>query len=38
MERERAKVLTLLHAGDARSDRLVAEAVLRERVATCSRF
>ena len=50
VERERSKVLTLLHAGDARSDGLVAEAVgeykrrfsqeavLRERVATCSRF
>jgi hypothetical protein len=50
VERERSKVLTLLHAGDARSDSLVAEAVseykrrfaqeavLRERVTTCSRF
>lgn len=50
VERERSKVLTLLHAGDERSDRLVAEAVgeykrrftqeavLRERVTTCSRF
>jgi hypothetical protein len=50
VERERSKVLTLLHSGDARSDRLVAEAVgeykrrfaqeavLRERVTTCSRF
>jgi hypothetical protein len=50
VERERSKVLTLLHAGDARSDGLVAEAigeykqrfaqeaVLRERVTTCSRF
>ena len=50
VERERSKVLTLLHTGDVRSDRLVAEAVgeykrrftqeavLRERVTTCSRF
>jgi Protein of unknown function (DUF3574) len=50
VERERSKVLTLLHSGDERSDRLVAEAVgeyklrftqeavLRERVTTCSRF
>lgn len=50
VERERSKVLTLLHSGDARSDSLVAEAVgeykhrfaqeavLRERVTTCSRF
>jgi hypothetical protein len=50
VERERSKVLTLLHAADERSDRLVAEAVgeykrrftqeavLRERVTTCSRF
>ena len=50
VERERSKVLTLLHSGDVRSDRLVAEAVgeykrrftqeavLRERVPTCSRF
>jgi hypothetical protein len=50
VERERSKVLTLLHSGDARSDGLVAEAVaeykrrfaqeavLRERVTTCSRF
>jgi hypothetical protein len=50
VERERSKVLTLLHAGDARADGLVAEAVgeykrrfaqeavLRERVRTCSRF
>ena len=50
VERERSKVLTLLHAGDARSDSLVAEAVgeykrrfaqeavLRERMTTCSRF
>ena len=50
VERERSKVLTLLHSGDARSDQLVAEAVgeykrrfaqeavLRERVTTCSRF
>ena len=50
VERERSKVLTLLHGGDARSDALVAEAVgeykrrfaqeavLRERVTTCSRF
>jgi hypothetical protein len=49
-ERERSKVLTLLHSGDPRSDSLVAEAVgeykrrfaqeavLRERVRTCSRF
>ena len=50
VERERSKVLTLLHSGDVRSDRLVTEAVgeykrrftqeavLRERVTTCSRF
>ncbi|HEY7479415.1 MAG TPA: DUF3574 domain-containing protein [Gemmatimonadales bacterium] len=50
VERERSKVLTLLHAGDSVSDGLVIEvvgeykqrfaqeAVLRERVATCSRF
>jgi hypothetical protein len=50
VQRERSKVLTLLHSGDARSDQLVAEsvgeykrrfaqeAVLRERVTTCSRF
>ncbi|HEY7612256.1 MAG TPA: DUF3574 domain-containing protein [Gemmatimonadales bacterium] len=50
VERERSKVLTLLHSGDVRSDTLVAEAVgeykrrfdqeavLRERVTTCSRF
>jgi hypothetical protein len=50
VERERSKVLTLLHAGDARSEGLVTEAVgeykrrfaqeavLRERVRTCSRF
>jgi hypothetical protein len=50
VERERSKVLTLLHSGDERSDSLVAEvvgeykrrftqeAVLRERVTTCSRF
>jgi Protein of unknown function (DUF3574) len=50
VERERSKVLTLLHPGDPRSDELVAqavgeykrrfaqEAVLRERVTTCSRF
>ena len=50
VERERSKVLTLLHSGDSRSDQLVAEAVgeykrrfaqeavLRERVTTCSRF
>jgi Protein of unknown function (DUF3574) len=50
VERERSKVLTLLHAGDTRADALVAEAVaeykrrfaqeavLRERVTTCSRF
>jgi hypothetical protein len=50
VERERSKVLALLHSGDARSDSLVTqavgeykrrftqEAVLRERVTTCSRF
>lgn len=50
VERERSKVLSLLHPGDARSQALVAEAVgeykrrfaqeavLRERVTTCSRF
>jgi hypothetical protein len=50
VERERSKVLTLLHSGDVRADSLVAEAVgeykrrfaqeavLRERVTTCSRF
>lgn len=50
VERERSKVLTLLHAGDPSADGLVAEAVgeykrrfaqeavLRERVTTCSRF
>jgi hypothetical protein len=50
VERERSKVLTLLHSGDAHSDSLVGEAVgeykrrfaqeavLRERVTTCSRF
>jgi hypothetical protein len=50
VERERSKVLTLLHAGDSRSDSLVAEAVgeykqrfaqeavLRERTSTCSRL
>jgi uncharacterized protein DUF3574 len=50
VERERSKVLTLLHPGDSLSDGLLAEAVgeykrrfaqevvLRERVATCSRF
>jgi hypothetical protein len=50
VERERSKVLTLLHAGDAAADTLVVEAVgeykrrfaqeavLRERVLTCSRF
>ncbi len=50
VERERSKVLTLLHPGDARSVGLVTEAVgeykrrfaqeavLRERVTTCSRF
>jgi hypothetical protein len=50
VERERSKVLTVLHSGDEWSDRLVAEAVgeykrrftqeavLRERVTTCSRF
>ena len=50
VEREKSKVLTLLHAGDPRSDGLVVEAigeykrrfaqeaVLRERVMTCSRF
>lgn len=50
VERERSKVLTLLHPGDARSDGLVSEAieeykrrfaqeaVLRERMTTCSRF
>lgn len=48
VERERSKVLTLLHPPDARSDSLVAEAVgeykrrfsqeavLRERTSTCS--
>jgi hypothetical protein len=50
VEREKSKVLTLLHAGDSGSDHLVGEvigeykrrfdqeAVLRERVMTCSRF
>jgi Protein of unknown function (DUF3574) len=50
VERERSKVLSLLHPGDARSERLVSEAigeykrrfsqeaVLRERMMTCSRF
>jgi hypothetical protein len=50
VERERSKVLTLLHAGDSRSDSLVTEAVaeykrrfaqeavLREKSLTCSRF
>jgi hypothetical protein len=50
VERERSKVLSLLHPGDARSQARVAEAVgeykrrfaqeavLRERVTTCSRF
>jgi hypothetical protein len=50
VERERSKVLTVLHPGDSSSDGLVAEAVgeykrrfaqeavLRERVLTCSRF
>jgi Protein of unknown function (DUF3574) len=50
VERERSKVLALLHAGDPSSDRLVTEAigeykrrfaqeaVLRERAPTCSRF
>ena len=50
VERERSKVLTLLHPGDSLSDGLVAEAVgeykrrfaqeavLRERTATCSRL
>ena len=50
VEREKSKVLTLLHAGDSGSDHLVVEAigeykrrfaqeaVLRERVMTCSRF
>jgi Protein of unknown function (DUF3574) len=50
VERERSKVLTLLHAGDSHSDRLVTEAVgeykrrfaqeavLREKSMTCSRF
>jgi Protein of unknown function (DUF3574) len=50
VERERSKVLSLLHPGDARSEGMVAEAVveykrrfaqeavLRERVTTCSRF
>jgi hypothetical protein len=48
--REKSKVLTLLHAGDSGSDRRVVEAVgeyerrfaqeavLRERVMTCSRL
>ena len=50
VERERSKVLTLLHAGDSHSDSLVTqavgeykrrfaqEAVLREKSLTCSRF
>jgi hypothetical protein len=50
IERERSKVLTLLHAGDSASERAVAEAVaeykrrfaqeavLRERMTACSRF
>lgn len=50
VERERSKVLTLLHTDDSSSDGLVAEAVgeykrrfaqeavLRERTATCSRL
>lgn len=50
IERERSKVLTVLHEGDSRSEGSVAEviaeykrrfsqeAVLRERSATCSRF
>ena len=50
VERERSKVLTLLHPADSISDGLVAEAVgeykrrfaqeavLRERTATCSRL
>jgi hypothetical protein len=50
VEREKSKVLTLLHAGDSGSDRRVVEAVaeykrrfaqeavLRERVMTCSRL
>lgn len=50
VEHERSKVLTLLHAGDSRSDSLVTaavgeykrrfaqEAVLREKSLTCSRF
>ena len=50
VERERSKVLTLLHPGDSTSERQVAEAVseykrrfsqeavLRERTPACSRF
>jgi len=50
VERERSKVLSLLHPGDSLSEGSVAEAiseykrrfaqeaVLRERTATCSRF
>jgi hypothetical protein len=50
VERERSKVLALLHPGDSASERSVAEtvaqykvrfaqeAVLRERTATCSNF
>ena len=50
IERERSKVLTLLHAGDSVSEQAVAEAiaeyklrfaqeaVLRERMTSCSRF
>lgn len=50
VERERAEVLTVLHAGDGTSRAAVAEvvaeykrrfrqeAVLRERAATCARF
>lgn len=50
VERERSKVLALLHPGDSASESSVAkaiaeykhrfaqEAVLRERTATCSRF
>ncbi len=50
IERERSKVLTVLHEGDSLSEGFVAEviaeykrrfaqeAVLRERIATCSRF
>ncbi len=50
VERERSKVLTLLHPGDSTSERQLAEAVseykrrfsqeavLRERMTACSRF